>query len=135
MRTDDADELSAPALVLKPQRVKAKWETLSHSEMRDILAGAQALTGQVARAGCGITLPVRFMELDHQIPRKDRGANTINNRILLCGPCNRVKRENLTLSGLIARNKKAGEMTNEAVARIVADKARDKADQCQITMP
>ena len=110
-RTDEVDE-TVPDLVLRPQRVKSRWERLSHAEMRDILALAQASGDTVICAGCGIQLPVRYMELDHREPRKDGGENVITNRILLCGPRNRTKSANLTMSG----------------------KARDAADRCRVEM-
>ena len=50
----------------------------------------------------------RYLELDHNTPRADGGLNHISNRILLCGPCNRLKSNTLTLSGLRRENKKRG---------------------------
>lgn len=50
----------------------------------------------------------RYLELDHNIPRSDGGYNHISNRILLCGPCNRLKSNIYTLSGLRLENKKRG---------------------------
>ena len=50
----------------------------------------------------------RYLELDHNTPRSDGGINHISNRILLCGPCNKLKSNQLTLSGLIRKNKKEG---------------------------
>ena len=52
----------------------------------------------------------RYLELDHNTPRADGGLNHISNRILLCGPCNRLKSHTLTLSGLRKENKKRGYM-------------------------
>lgn len=52
----------------------------------------------------------RYLELDHNTPRADGGINHISNRILLCGPCNRLKSNTLTLSGLRKENKKRGYM-------------------------
>ena len=70
------------------------------------------------------------MQLDHITPKSDRGANHILNRILLCGPCNRRKRDNLTLRGLMRENKKSavGWMKDEKEAKRAQDKARDKAE-------
>ena len=50
----------------------------------------------------------RYLELDHNTPRSDGGLNHISNRILLCGPCNRLKSNTFTLSGLRRENKKRG---------------------------
>ena len=134
-RTDDPDDtLAVPDLELRVQRVKEPWERLSHAEMRDILAAAQAQGDNVVCAGCGIALPVRYMQLDHREPRKDGGENVITNRILLCAPCNNTKRASLTLSGLITHNRSAGYMANQDLATLVATKARDAAQRCRTEM-
>ena len=52
----------------------------------------------------------RYLELDHNTPRSDGGLNHISNRILLCGPCNRLKSNTYTLAGLRKENKKRGYM-------------------------
>ena len=52
----------------------------------------------------------RYLELDHNTPRSDGGWNHISNRILLCGPCNRLKSNIYTLSGLRRENRKQGYM-------------------------
>ena len=52
----------------------------------------------------------RYLELDHNTPRSDGGWNHISNRILLCGPCNRLKSNTYTLSGLRRENNKRGYM-------------------------
>ena len=109
VRTDEINnDPDVPDLNLRPIRVKAKWELLSRAEMRGILADAQANGDNVICAGCGIALPVRYMQLDHNLPRKDGGENVITNRILLCGPCNLSKSARLTLSGLQDSNRKEG---------------------------
>ena len=77
VRTDETDDdPDVPDLVLRPTRVKAKWETLSHAEMREILATAQSNGDTIICAGCGIALPVRYMQLDHNLPRKDWQVKT-----------------------------------------------------------
>lgn len=61
--------------------------------------------------GCDRTFDdPRYLELDHNTPRADGGINHISNRILLCGPCNRLKSNTYTLSGLRLENKKRGYM-------------------------
>ncbi len=133
VRTDEGDA-AAPEFILPVQRVKAKWELLTHSQMRNILAEAQISNGQVVCAGCGIVLPLRYMELDHREPRKDGGANTIDNRVLLCGPCNRAKRDNLTMSGLIRHNRREGNTISKERAELATSKARDAAERCKAEM-
>jgi len=51
-----------------------------------------------------------YLELDHIRPRADGGSNDLDNRTLLCGPCNRIKSNTLTLSGLRRENKKRHRM-------------------------
>ncbi len=52
----------------------------------------------------------RYLELDHNIPRSEGGMNHITNRILLCGPCNKLKSNIYTLTGLRRQNAKLGHM-------------------------
>ena len=61
--------------------------------------------------GCDRTFDdPRYLELDHNTPRSDGGLNHISNRVLLCGPCNRLKSNIYTLAGLRRENKKRGYM-------------------------
>ncbi len=126
-RTDE-NEIAAPNLRLRIQRPKEPWEKISHRGMTNILAAAQASNGEVICAGCGRSLEREFMQLDHITPKSDRGANHILNRILLCGPCNRRKRDNLTLRGLMRENKKATWMKDEGMAKLAQDDARYRAE-------
>ena len=134
-RTDDSgDAPSVPDLPLMPKRVRERWERLTHAEMRDILAEAQTNGNGVVCAGCGIVLPLRYMQLDHREPRKDGGENVITNRILLCGPCNNAKSASLTMSGLVRRNRRDGYMENPNLATWGANRARDAANRCRAEM-
>ena len=126
-RTDE-NEIAAPTLRLRMRRPIEAWEKINHRGMTNILAAAQASNGGVICAGCGRTLEREFMQLDHITPKSDRGANHILNRILLCGPCNRRKRDNLTLRGLMRANKKAGWMKDESMAKLAQDDARYRAE-------
>ena len=128
-RSDDND-MAAPSLRLKIQRPVYAWEKISHKGMMNILAAAQGSAGGVICAGCGRVLEREFMQLDHISPKSDRGANHILNRILLCGPCNRRKRDNLTLRGLLRENKKktVGWMKDESRAKMAQSLAADKAE-------
>ena len=75
-------------------------------------------SGPICR-GCDRTFDdKRYLELDHNTPRADGGINHISNRILLCGPCNKLKGHTLTLSGLRRENKKLGHMQSKPTARI-----------------
>ena len=55
----------------------------------------------------------RYLQLDHNTPRADGGINHITNRVLLCGPCNMLKSNIYTLSGLRRENTKRGYMAGE----------------------
>ena len=138
IRSDDGDTAPALKLRFRVQRSTEAWQKLTHAEIRAILEKAQSLGGarldQVICAGCGISLPARHFELDHVNPRAQGGENWITNRVLLCGPCNRRKRHELTLVGLQMENKRENDMQSESAAkdaweraRIAASRARDAA--------
>ncbi len=126
-RTDD-NAMAAPSFRLKIQRPIEAWEKIAHKGMVNILMQAQGTEGGVICGGCGRVLEKEFMELDHITPKSDRGANHILNRILLCRPCNRRKRDNLTLRGLLRANKKAKWMKDEGMAKMAQSYATDKAE-------
>ena len=129
IRTDD-NAIAAPTLRLRIQRPIEPWEKITHSGMVNILAAAQANMFGVICAGCGRDLEREFMQLDHILPKAEGGANHILNRILLCGPCNRRKRNYLTLAGLRRENRKkaVGWMKDETQATRAQAKARDRAE-------
>ena len=129
IRTDD-NEMAAPTLKLRIQRPVEPWQKLTHKQMLRVLASAQQSSDGVICAGCGRVLEVEFMQLDHITPKAGRGENHILNRILLCGPCNRRKRDNLTLPGLLRENKKktVDWMKDESMAKLVQEHAREKAE-------
>ena len=129
IRTDD-NEMAAPTLKLRIQRPVELWQKLTRHQMLRVLASAQQSSDGVICAGCGRVLEVEFMELDHITPKAERGENHILNRILLCGPCNRRKRDNLTLRGLLRENKKkaVGWMKDEGMAKLVQEYVREKAE-------
>ena len=129
IRTDD-NEVAAPSLKWKIQRPQEPWEKMTHRDMFNVLVKAQSNRDGVICAGCGRVLEKEFMELDHILPKSDRGANHILNRILLCRPCNGRKRNNLTLSGLVRANKRkdVGWMQNETLAKLAQDNAALRAE-------
>ena len=105
-RTDDG-ETAAPYLRVK-QRVKEpdgpRW---TRAAMYEHLLEQHGPRCQ----GCDRTFDdPRYLELDHNTPRSDGGINHVSNRILLCGPCNRLKSNTFTLSGLRRENKRRGYM-------------------------
>ncbi len=128
-RSDD-NEVAAPSFKLRIRRPREPWQRISHKSMTNVLAVAQASGDGVMCAGCGRVMEREFMQLDHITPRSDRGENHILNRILLCGPCNRRKRDYLTLRGLMRENKKKAVawMKDEDRAKLAQDSARDRAE-------
>jgi len=71
----------------------------------------------------------RYLELDHNTPRSDGGLNHISNRILLCGPCNRLKSNQYTLSGLRRQNEKHGYMAHSGEEHPIMKGIRKKRER------
>ena len=106
VRSDDG-ETAAPVLKTKQKIAEPPGPKMSRAEMVDFLIEQ---SGMVCR-GCDREFDdALYLELDHNTPRSDGGLNHISNRLLLCGPCNRIKSNRLTLSGLRAENQKRGRM-------------------------
>ena len=108
-RTDDEQE-AVPFLQVK-ERVKEpggpRW---TRKEMYEHLLAQHGSKCQ----GCDRYFDdSRYLELDHNTPRSSGGWNHISNRILLCGPCNKLKSNIYTLIGLRRENKKRGYMVKE----------------------
>ena len=135
VRTDDGDAAPALKLPFRVQRPTEPWQKLTHAEICAILEKAQsqggAQVGHVVCVGCGISLPARHFELDHINPRAQGGENWITNRVLLCVPCNRRKKHELTLVGLQRENKRENDMENESAARESWDRARIAASRAR----
>ena len=133
VRTDEV-ESTVPDLAPIYKRNPQAWEKLSRQAMFDMLAEAQGRGNEVVCAGCGISLDSRYFHLDHITPRADRGRNTIDNRILLCGPCNSVKSSTLTLSGLVRRNKKEGWIKDAEALDWAQEQAHREAERVRFEM-
>ena len=105
IRTDDGED-AMPHLALTPQTLEPPGPRMSRQEMFDTLA-ERGLFCQ----GCDREFddPL-YLQLDHRIPRSEGGSNRIENRMLLCGPCNLIKSNTLTLTGLRAENERRGRM-------------------------
>ena len=65
--------------------------------------------------GCGrdYNFDSRVLEVDHIMPKSDGGTDHYDNLTLLCPPCNKEKRDRMTLSGLQDFNKREGYLTQE----------------------
>ena len=106
VRTDDGQE-AVPFLETKQRVEEPKGPRMSRTEMYDVLLSKQGPKCQ----GCDRVFDdPRYLELDHNTPRSDGGLNHISNRVLLCGPCNKLKSNIYTLSGLRRENLKRGYM-------------------------
>ena len=104
MRKDDTPP-SAPRLETPTRQLRES--PMSRAEMFKALIERNG----IICAGCHRRFddPL-YLELDHIRPRADGGSNDLDNRTLLCGPCNRIKSNTLTLSGLRRENKKRNRM-------------------------
>ena len=90
-----------------PERFHEPDATMSRQQMLELLLKQKGPKCQ----GCDRVFDdPRYLQLDHNTPRSDGGLNHISNRVLLCGPCNNLKSNKFTLSGLRSENKKRGHM-------------------------
>ena len=97
----------------------ARFEDKAEAHLRTARPTAQPRTARRHRpeesgtpcAGCSREFdePL-YPQLDHKTPRSEGGLNHISNRMLLCGPRNRIKSDRLPLNGLRAENRKRGRM-------------------------
>ena len=105
-RTDEGSTASPP-LRVKVRVQEPEGPRWTRAEMYEHLLdqhGSRCM-------GCDRTFDdPRYLELDHNTPRADGGVNHISNRVLLCGPCNKLKSNIYTLSGLRRENRKRGYM-------------------------
>ena len=105
-RTDDGGE-AVPFLQVTERYAEPNGPRMSRAAMLDFLLAQHGAKCQ----GCDRTFDdPRYLELDHNTPRSDGGMNHITNRVLLCGPCNRLKSNQYTLSGLRRQNQRQGYM-------------------------
>ena len=66
----------------------------------------------------------RVLEVDHIRPRSDGGSDAYDNLTLLCPPCNKEKRDRMTLTGLQDDNRKNGHLTTRNERNIRHGRAR-----------
>ncbi len=104
-RTDDAD-MAAPHLQ-QIERRRERRPLFSKEQMKAILIEKW---GAVCW-GCGFEPPNsddRHFDLDHNLPKASGGTNDLDNRAILCRPCNGRKSNTLTLDGLRRANRRDG---------------------------
>ena len=109
LRTDDG-AIAAPPLKTKRKGVARTPEpgpVLPREEMLALLIERQE--GKCAGCNRKYDDPL-IWEIDHITPRSDGGVNHHSNRCLLCPPCNRIKSNTLTLSGLQRENRRRKRM-------------------------
>lgn len=106
VRSDDG-ETAAPFLQVTERYAEPDGPKMSRAEMVEHLITQHGTVCQ----GCDRTFDdPRYLQLDHNTPRADGGINHITNRVLLCGPCNGLKSNIYTLSGLRRQNARLGYM-------------------------
>ena len=112
-RTDDKQE-AVPFLQVKERVKEPDGPRWTRKEMYDHLLAQHGSKCQ----GCDRHFDdPRYLELDHNTPRSSGGWNHISNRILLCGPCNKLKSNIYTLVGLRRENRKRGYMVTQTAER------------------
>ena len=92
-----------------------------------ILAKAQSIGSKIVCAGCGNKLQAQYLEVDHIRPVSTGGSDDIENAILLCGPCNKIKRTEHTLESLRKRLYAKEHMIDESSAIWAERAARNAA--------
>ena len=105
-RTDGGDA-AAPYLPT-PTKGQRRPRLMTEHQIKDLLVAHLGLHCW----GCNFFAPdPRYLELDHIRPRNSGGSDDIDNRALLCGPCNKIKRDHATLVSLRKANEHAGHLS------------------------
>lgn len=110
----DLGQPAAPALATPTGRVSKRYpppRTQHDNLLIELGAYCQ---------GCGhnYSFDPRVLEVDHVLPKTDGGTDAYANLTLLCPPCNKEKRDRLTLSGLQDQNRRNGYLKPENEANI-----------------
>ena len=104
-RTDEGDTAAPYLAAVYTANEKS---ALTHREMKNYLTETFGLQCW----GCSFMAPdERHLQLDHVDPKADGGSNHLDNRALLCGPCNMTKGNRLTMSALRHQNTRDGHLT------------------------
>ena len=105
VRTDEG-AIAAPFLA--PVHTLSDKPTLTHRQMKDFLVETFGLQCWA----CDFQAPdERYLQLDHVAPKTDGGSNHLDNRALLCQPCNMLKSNKMTMTALRQQNIKQGHLT------------------------
>ena len=117
-RTDNGGELIPPLTV--PEKPKRTRNTPSYD--RDEMRVKLARDHGVACQGCGYEPPtpkgelspnLRYLDIDHRVPRSLGGKDEEENLCLLCPPCNRRKSNKMDLAELRRQNRAHGNIMDE----------------------
>ena len=108
-RTDDG-EPATPVLSTPTGRIRESRHPAPRSQHGRLLTDIGAFC-----QGCGrdYNFDPRVLEVDHIRPRSDGGSDAYDNLTLLCPPCNKEKRDRMTLTGLQAENRRTGHLQAE----------------------
>ena len=99
----DGGEPAAPDL--GPVYPVGEEYSLTHREIHAILIKRFGLQCW----GCDFTAPdERYLELDHVDPRASGGSNDLDNRALLCRPCNQMKSSHLNINWAVEKKSTTG---------------------------
>ena len=99
-----------PPRISRTQIKKEKPAHYSSGKMKEILIQKFGLMCW----GCDFKAPrIQYLQLDHMDPKSEGGSNALDNRALLCPPCNALKSNTMTLTGLRQENYRKGFTTVE----------------------
>ena len=105
------DEGHAAAPFLAPVFIPREKLVLTHRQMKDYLVE----TFDLQCWSCDFKAPdERYLQLDHADPKRNGGSNDLDNRVLLCQPCNLAKSDRITLIQLRRENAQKGYLTKPA---------------------
>ena len=118
VRTDDGEEA---VLYLQTPTARARRHPPPRSQHGNLLIDIGPFC-----QGCGrdYNFDPRVLEVDHIRPKSDGGSDAYDNLTLLCPPCNKEKRDRMTLTGLQDDNRKNGHLTTENEQNIRHGRAR-----------
>lgn len=103
-RTDNG-ETAAP--YMEQVKTRRRRPAMTREQMRAVLLEKWG----VICWGCGFVPPgkdARHFDLDHNLPKAGGGHDDLDNRAILCRPCNGKKSNTMTLDGLRRWNKRNG---------------------------
>ena len=99
------NNFSTPAPIKKHTTPRQKYRDLSTRDMKNLLIRKFGLQCW----GCDFIAPrEEYLQVDHIDPKSLGGSNGLDNRALLCAPCNSLKSNTKTIIGLRLENLRKG---------------------------